>query len=364
MVTRLRFRAAILERTGQPLVVDEIEWDGPLGPGQVLVRVRYSGICGAQINEIDGVKGPDRFLPHLLGHEGFGEVLEVGPGVRHVKSGDTVVLHWMQGSGIQSETPTYRRLGETINAGWVTTFSEMTVVSENRCTPVKSTLPESVLPLFGCAATTAAGVIGREAQVRLGDSVVVLGTGGVGLFTIMAASASGAHPVIGVDVVQQRLDAALSVGATDVHDAQGEIELADAIRESVGGPPDVIVETSGARTMIELAFELAQPTGRAILVGVPRHDQPVSIGTLPLHFGMVFTGSKGGSSQPATDIPRLIRVAERGVLPVDKLPLQMFQLDSINGALDSLRASSIGRVVIDLAGDAETVTADEILEVG
>ena len=343
----MTFRAAILERSGEPLVVDEIEWDGILAPGQVLVRIRYSGICGAQINEIDAVKGPDEFLPHLLGHEGFGEVLEVGPAVRHVKPSDTVVLHWMQGAGIQSETPTYRRRGETINAGWVTTFSEFTVVSENRCTPVMSTLPETVLPLFGCAATTAAGVIGREARVRLGESVVVLGTGGVGLLTIMAARASGAHPVIGVDIVQSRLDAARSVGATYVFDAFGKADLANAVREAAGGPPDVIIETSGARSMIELAYGLAQPAGRAILVGVPRVDEPASIETLPLHFGMVFTGSKGGSTQPAIDIPRLIRMAELGVFSVKDIPVQLFSLTAIADAVDALRSATSGRVVID-----------------
>ena len=343
----MTFRAAILERSGEPLVVDEIEWDGILAPGQVLVRIRYSGICGAQINEIDAVKGPDEFLPHLLGHEGFGEVLEVGPAVRHVKPSDTVVLHWMQGAGIQSETPTYRRRGETINAGWVTTFSELTVVSENRCTPVMSTLPETVLPLFGCAATTAAGVVGREARVRLGESVVVLGTGGVGLLTIMAARASGAHPVIGVDIVQSRLDAARSVGATYVFDAFGKADLANAVREAAGGPPDVIIETSGARSMIEFAYELAQPAGRAILVGVPRVDEPASIETLPLHFGMVFTGSKGGSTQPAIDIPRLIRMAELGLFSVQEIPVQLFSLTAVTDAVDALRNATTGRVVID-----------------
>ena len=343
----LRFRAAILERSGEPLVVDEIEWDGTLAPGQVLVRIRYSGICGAQINEIDAVKGPDKFLPHLLGHEGFGEVLEVGPAVRHVKPGDMVVLHWMQGAGIQSDTPTYLRRGETINAGWVTTFSELTVISENRCTPVMSTLPETVLPLFGCAATTAAGVVGREARVRLGESVVVLGTGGVGLLTIMAARASGAHPVIGVDIVQSRLDAARSVGATYVFDAFGKADLANAVREAAGGPPDVIIETSGARSMIEFAYELAQPAGRAILVGVPRVDEPASIETLPLHFGMVFTGSKGGSTQPAIDIPRLIRMAELGLFSVQEIPVQLFSLTAVTDAVNALRNATTGRVVID-----------------
>jgi S-(hydroxymethyl)glutathione dehydrogenase/alcohol dehydrogenase len=347
MTRPLRFRAAILEHSRSPLVVSEIVADPALAPGQVLVRIRFSGICGAQINEIDAVKGPDRFLPHLLGHEGYGEVIDIGPAVRNVKRGDMVVLHWMQGPGIQSETPVYRRGDERINAGWVTTFSEMAVVSENRCTPVTSTLPETVLPLFGCAATTAAGVVGREAQVRLGDSVVVLGTGGVGLLTVMAARASGAHPIIGVDIVRSRLDAAAKAGAATVLDATQEDDLLGRIREAAGGAPDVIIETSGARPMIELSYELAQPAGRAILVGVPRVDEPATIETLPLHFGMVFTGSKGGSTQPAIDIPRLVRMAEIERFPVSQLPATVFPLSDVNEAVDAARRSHNGRIVLD-----------------
>jgi S-(hydroxymethyl)glutathione dehydrogenase/alcohol dehydrogenase len=352
MTKSLRFRAAILEQSRSPLVVSEIEADLVLAPGQVLVRIHFSGICGAQINEIDAVKGPDRFLPHLLGHEGYGEVVDIGPAVRNVKRGDMVVLHWMQGPGIQSETPVYRRGGERIHAGWVTTFSEMAIVSENRCTPIRSTLPETVLPLFGCAATTAAGVVGREAQVRLGESVVVLGTGGVGLLTVMAAHASGAHPIIGVDIVQSRIEAALDAGATNVLDATQEDDLLDRIREAAGRAPDVVIETSGARSMIELSYELAQPSGRAILVGVPRVDEPARIETLQLHFGMVFTGSKGGSTQPAIDIPRLVRMAEIGRFPVSQLATKVFSLADANEAVGAARRARSGRIVLDCRDSA------------
>ena len=134
----VKFKAAILESLNANLVIDEVELP-TLSFGQVLVRVQYSGICGAQINEIDGTKGPDRFLPHLLGHEGSGTVLEVGIGVKTVKVDDRVVLHWRQGDGLQSETPTYRRGGRTVNAGWVTTFNEYAIVSENRMTVIPPT---------------------------------------------------------------------------------------------------------------------------------------------------------------------------------------------------------------------------------
>ena len=343
----LEFRAAILERSRNALSIENIQFSGELSHGQVLVKILFSGVCGAQINEIDAVKGPDMFLPHLLGHEGYGEVVSVGPGVRQVEPGQNVVLHWMQGEGIQSEPPKYRSAaGQVVNAGWVTTFSEYSVVSENRCTPVKSNLPQPVLPLFGCGATTAAGVVGKEAKVRLGESVVVLGSGGVGLLAIMAARRSGANVIVGVDISESRLQAAREMGASVALLAKDNLNLGQEIVDSIGGQPDVVIETSGAREMIELAYLLAQPKGRAILVGVPRADDPALIETLPLHFGMVFTGSKGGSAEPSKDIPLLVKAAEAGLFPVQDLPYSIYPLSQLNVALDHLRSGGVGRMVI------------------
>src|SRR5262249_35894667 len=129
-------KAAILAQSRQPLVVDEITFPAELGVGQVLVKVLYSTICGAQINEIAAAKGPDKFLPHLLGHEASAEVIEIGPGVTAVKPGDTVVLHWRPSQGIQCQPPAYKWRTEKLNAGWVTTFNEYAVISENRMTVI------------------------------------------------------------------------------------------------------------------------------------------------------------------------------------------------------------------------------------
>src|SRR6201987_4588177 len=124
--------AAILVQSRKPLVVDEIVLPEALDVGQVLVKVLYTTICGAQINEIDAAKGPDKFLPHLLGHEASARVVEIGLGVTTVKPGDTVVLHWRPSQGIPCQPPTYQWRGKKLNAGWVTTFSDYAVVSENR----------------------------------------------------------------------------------------------------------------------------------------------------------------------------------------------------------------------------------------
>ncbi len=325
----MKFNAAILVESCQPLVVDEISLDKPLAAGQVLVRIRYSGICGAQINEIDAVKGPDKFLPHLLGHEGIGEVVEVGELVKSVQVGDTVVLHWMPGEGIQSDPASYTWRGDTLNAGWVTSLSEYTVASEDRVTRVTTSLDDRYVPLFGCAATTAWGSLVNDAHCRLGDSVVVLGTGGVGLLVVDAARAAGAHPIIAVDIHEGRLSHAINMGASTTL-AADETGLEGAIRQLLPlGRADVVIETSGAQSMVELSYRLASDGGRAVLVGVPRKEEPASIDTLPLHFGMIFTGSKGGQVQPQIDIPRLLTLCEMGIILLNNLVFILFIISEI-----------------------------------
>ena len=143
--------AGILVKTKAPLIISEIAVPESLEFGQVLVKVLYSGICGSQLNEIDGVKGPDKFLPHLLGHEGSGIVQDMGPGVSTVKRGDHVVMHWRPGNGLQAETPIYKWGEKKVNAGWVTTFNEYAVVSENRITSISKDFDMRLAPLFGCS---------------------------------------------------------------------------------------------------------------------------------------------------------------------------------------------------------------------
>src|SRR5947207_8723519 len=122
----MKFRAAILVELNKPLAIEEIE-SPPLRFGQVLVKILCSGVCGAQINEIEGAKGPDKFLPHLLGHEGSATVVDVGPGVKTVKKGDRVVMHWRPSDGLQAEPAAYQWNGKKVNSGWVTTFNNEAV---------------------------------------------------------------------------------------------------------------------------------------------------------------------------------------------------------------------------------------------
>jgi S-(hydroxymethyl)glutathione dehydrogenase/alcohol dehydrogenase len=341
--------AAILVAQQKPLVVDTIELPGQLEVGQVLVELKVSGICGSQLGEIDGVKGPDRFLPHLMGHEGFAVVMEVGTGVKNVKPGDSVVLHWRPGAGIQADPPKYLWRGQPLNAGWVTTFNRHAVVSENRCTKVPAGTDPEAAALFGCAITTGFGVVENNARLRMGESVVVFGAGGIGLNIIQASALMSASPIIAVDLHDSRLELARRLGATHtINSAKGD--AAQLIKQALADQPlDVFIDNTGVPAVIEMGYQLSQREGRVILVGVPRLGQNLNVYSLPLHFGKVLSGSQGGECQPDRDIPRYLRLLERGSLQLDRFVSSRFPLEEINAAISAMRdGATAGRVMITL----------------
>jgi S-(hydroxymethyl)glutathione dehydrogenase / alcohol dehydrogenase len=343
--------AAILVESGSPLIIDEITLPSELGAGQVLVEVITSGICGAQINEIDAVKGPDKFLPHLLGHEGFARVLEIGPGVTTVLPDDFVIMHWRPGSGIQAKPALYEWQGKRLNAGWVTTFNNHGVVSENRVTKI---LPgahkKNLLPLLGCALTTALGVLENDAKVNFRDSILVFGSGGVGLALIKVAKIFGVNSVVMVDISDEKLKYATDLGASKTVKFTNKEETLNHLRTIYGKVlPSVAIDTTGNTDAIELCYEVSSNLGRVILVGVPKADSRAKIYTLPLHFDKILKGSQGGDSKPEIDIPILLDLMSRGDLNFDNYPTQAFKLNGINGAIENLRNGASGRMVIDFA---------------
>jgi len=340
-------KAAILVQSREPLVVDEFTLPDELGVGQALVKILHSSICGAQLNEIAAAKGPDKFLPHLLGHEASAKVLETGPGVTHVKAGDTVVLHWRPSQGIQSPTPHYSWKGAKLNAGWVTTFNDYAVVSENRMTVISPDYDLKIAPLLGCAVTTAVGVINNDAKVKIGESVAVYGAGGVGLNIVQFAALAGAYPIIAIDLLDNKLAMAKALGATHIINAATTADVPAAIRAVAGAKgPDKVIETTGVRSVIEQSYDITHPDGICVLVGVP--SEKVTIDSLPIHFNKVLTGSHGGDAMPHIDIPRILKLDAAGRISFDGLITHEFTLDQVNEALDIVRSGNAGRVLLNI----------------
>lgn len=340
--------AAILVEQKNPLVIEEVEVPA-LKLGQVLVKVLVSGICGSQIGEIEGVKGPDKYLPHLLGHEGSGEVLDVGEGVRHVKPGDRVVLHWRKGAGLESVTPVYESRIGRINAGWVTTFNDHAVVSENRLTAIPHDVDPEVAALLGCAVTTGFGVVTNNARLAIGESIAVFGAGGIGLNIVQGAFLAGGYPIIALDRFDNRLDLARSLGATHMINVT-TTDVAEEIRRIVGHDGvDVAVDNTGNVDVIALASRVTNARGRTVLVGVPPTGSTAAIFTLPLHFEKRLTGSHGGECRPDIDIPHYVRLIQSGRLAIGSLVGRRYPLVDINTAIADMTSGRLaGRAIVQI----------------
>ncbi len=340
----MKTSAAILVEQRKPLVIDEVEIP-TLGYGQVLVEIAVSRICGSQIGEIDGIKGADRFLPHLLGHEGSGTVREVGPEVRHVKVDDRVVLHWRPGRGIESRPSLYTWKGQPCNAGCITTFNQFAVVSENRLTTVPKETDFEVGALLADTLTTGFGVINNDAQVRIGESVVVIGCGGIGLGAVLGAKLAGAYPIIAVDLHDHKLAKAREFGATHTINSTHE-DFASASETILRDKADVVIDGTALPAVLEKAFALAGPQGRCVVFGVMASDRKISLNTLPLHFGKVLTGSHGGDSQPAQDIPRYLRMINGGGFDPRGMVSHRVRLDEINDTISRMRSGEVVHAMI------------------
>jgi S-(hydroxymethyl)glutathione dehydrogenase/alcohol dehydrogenase len=341
--------AAILHKSKHSLIVDEIILPKKLFLYQVLVKIESSGICGAQINEIDALKGPDKFLPHLLGHEAYGKVIEVGPGVTTVNLGDTVILHWRPGTGGQGLPAEYLWRGNKLNAGWVTTFNNHCVVSENRVTKItRSPSDKSLLPLLGCALTTAYGVLTRDTIVKEQDSILIFGAGGVGLSLIKIAKFLNIKSIVVVDISENKLNYAKILGASNcVQFIKKKGTLEDLKKIYKNKSPQIAIDTTGNVEAIEICYEITAATADIVLVGVPKFGSLVRIHTLPLHFGKSLKGSHGGDAKPESDIPYLLDLFLSGLLDFSDYPTKSYSLMEINLALENLRNGTAGRMIIN-----------------
>jgi S-(hydroxymethyl)glutathione dehydrogenase/alcohol dehydrogenase len=256
----------------------------------------------------------------------------------------------MKGSGIEADPPSYVWNGKKVNAGWITTFNEFAVISENRLTPLPPAVDGKIAALFGCAVTTGLGVVSNNANLKMGESLVVFGAGGVGLNVIQGARLASAYPIIGVDIHENKLELAKKLGATHVINSKKMNPRDEIVKLLSAKGADVVVDNTGIPEVIQQAYDLTNPQGRTILVGVPKKNNNISIYSLPLHFGKVLTGSHGGETNPTMDIPRYLKLYEAGLLGLNELITHEFTLDEINTAIARMRSGEIaGRCIIRMS---------------
>jgi Zn-dependent alcohol dehydrogenase len=247
-------------------------------------------------------------------------------------------MHWRPGNGIQSETYKYVWRDKDLNAGWVTTFSQHAVVSENRLTPISKSLNSPHIPLLGCGLTTVFGSLENEVSLRLGDSVLVLGVGAVGSLSIIASKLKGAGNITAIDKTKDKSELAKSCGADSFYSLnsfRSDETMQTIINNSISF--DLVIDTTGDSILMSKSFEMLKETGTMLIIGVMPHDQKLSINTLALNMGKKIIGTQGGGSLPQFDVPRLAKILENNMLPLGALPYKERSLNEINLSIKEMR---------------------------
>ncbi len=341
--------AAILEELGNPLKLVSLKIP-ELKDGQVLVDIKYSGVCHTQILEKYGHRGEDKYLPHCLGHEGSGIVREAGPKVTKVKPGDKVIMSWIKGSGMDVPGTAYELGGKRVNAGAITTFSRQSVISENRLTAVPESWDISMkeIALLGCAFPTGMGAVLNVAKPKKGESIAVFGTGGIGLFAIAGARISQCRPIFAVDINKNKLKTAEKYGATHLIDNSNDLSP-DKIREVCKNGVDFAIESCGMpETMLQAVSSVRKQGGKVVIVGNAPHGKILNINPQEFNMGKSILGTWGGDSNPDSDFLKYLKFIASHEINLEPFTSNIYKLNEINDALGDMESGKIVRPLIDM----------------
>jgi len=355
-------KAAVCREFRTPLAIEEVGIASPQS-GEVKVQVKACGICQSDVHSIEGAWGGR--LPAVFGHEAAGIVDAVGPGVDGLRAGQHVVVTLIRACHrcefcargqpvfceatlrLDRESPITAGDGTVIAQGLRTgAFAESIVVDASQAVPIPDDIPLDAASLLACAVITGFGAVVNTAGVESGSSVVVIGTGGVGLNAVQAAALCGARPIIAVDLSDQKLAVARAFGATHAINPNGE-DLVAAVTALVGRRrADTVIVTAGSAMAVEQGVTLARRGGTVVLVGMP----PSGVATIDpgqiAHDGKRILGSKLGSARPQIDVPRLLSLYHAGRLKLDELVSNRYPLSDINAAIASAGRGGVVRNVI------------------
>jgi S-(hydroxymethyl)glutathione dehydrogenase/alcohol dehydrogenase len=356
-------KAAVLRETGRALAIEDVAIGKP-GPHEVLIRTAATGVCHSDLHYIEG--SYPTALPTVLGHESAGVVEAVGSAVTRLKPGDHVVTclsafcghcdHCLTGRLSLCVSPELQRLeGEAPRLGAeaapmaqflnLSAFAEQMLIHENACVAIRRDMPLDRAALIGCAVLTGFGAITRTAGVRPGETVAVIGCGGIGLSAINAAMIAGAGRIIAIDRAAAKADMARSFGATDFIDA-GAGDAAKQVRELTGGGVHHAIEAVGLAATAEQAFAMLQRGGVATIVGMIPVDQKVSVPGWQFLSEKTLRGSLMGSNIFPVDVPRLVDFYLAGKLHLDALISRRIPLEQVNEAFAEMKGGAIARSVV------------------
>lgn len=335
---------AILIKKNHKLVIDYFYFPRNLLRGQVLVKVNLTGVCGSQIGEIKGVKGKDLYLPHLLGHEGVGTVIQKHKSVKKVNVNDRVLLHWMPSKGIEAENPKYFWKNKPLNAGKITTFNEYAIISENRLTKIGKKIDNNVAVFLGCTASTAIGTVEKIANIKKDSCVVVAGCGLIGQFIIKILSKKKVKKIIVIDNNNKKLNLAKKRGAHEFFLIKNN-SYKKLI--SLKNKADYFFECSGNIDILNLGFEMLKSNGTQILIGVTKIGKFAKLNPLDINLGKKIKGSKGGQFNPDLDVFRFNQLLKKKKISCDDFVQGTYKIDKINSVIKKMISGKItGKPII------------------
>tara|TARA_Y100001970_G_C14190341_1_gene834979 strand:- start:527 stop:1603 length:1077 start_codon:yes stop_codon:yes gene_type:complete len=348
--SKINMKAAILFKNKNKLeIIDEIKIP-KVKQGQVLVKLSYSGVCHSQIMEIKGLRGKDKFLPHMLGHEGCGKVIEIGKKVSKVKKNDWVILSWIKGSGCDVSGGQYKYKNKIINSGPVTTFSTYSIVSENRLVKLPKSVSKKEAVLYGCALPTGAGMIFNQTNLNTKSSIAIIGVGGIGLISLISAKLMNCKNIIAIDTNNYKLKMAKKFGATEIINSKKTNVLKRIDTITKNQRLDYSIECAGKIETIEMAFNIINAKkGECLFCSHPPYGKKIKIDPFELILGKKISGSWGGSVRPDRDIPKFAALYKKNKISFNKLISKKYSLDKINNAIDDLIKGKVLRplIVID-----------------
>ena len=341
-----KLSAAVLFKIKKNLKILELKIP-KLKKGQVLVKVIYSGICKSQILEIIGGRNNSKWLPHLLGHEASGKVVETGYGVKKVKKGDEVILSWIKSDGIDSQTPNYIYNKKLVNSGKVTTFSNYSIISENRLTKKPKDISLIDSTYLGCAFATGMGMVLNETNLKKTSKVVLIGLGGIGLGILLALKHKKIDNII---VIDNDINKKLAKKFKIKNFYQNlNPHTKKAIFKKFNYGADICFESAGDVKTIEFGLKLISKSGRIHFASHPDRRFKLSIDPHELIKGKKITGSWGGSVQPDKDIKKFSKILKKLKFNSKIINSKVYNLDDINLAIKDFRLKKVFRPIIKMS---------------
>ena len=339
------FKAAILIKN-KTIKIDQIDYS-KLKYGQVLVKIIYSGVCRSQVMEYFGERGKDKYFPHLLGHEATGIVIDKHKSVKKVKVNDKVILTWIKSKGIDAEAHRFYKKGEIINSGKVTTFSQYSVISENRIVRKPLNLPDKYAPMYGCAFLTGAGiVINKLKNLDKNKSICLYGVGGVGIATLLALKSFKFQNLTIIEKDIKKIRMVKKLGYKKVYDVNKKKDLNEI--EKIKGKIDISIEAGGSVNTIENAFALLNKKGILYFSSHPNDKHTIRVKPHDLICGKKIYGAWGGFCKPDRDIPKIFNIMKKYHKFIDRNGLKVYNLSNIKIALVELRNNKVLRPLIKM----------------